>query len=71
VTGDPLVLARALARIERASRPRRGPLPSLYIYGQGDDDALARLLATHPPTAERIDRMVDRADRAATRTPAR
>jgi Zn-dependent protease with chaperone function len=43
----------------------------LYIYGQGDDDALARLLATHPPTAERIDRMVDRADRAATRTPAR
>ncbi|WP_205254047.1 MULTISPECIES: M48 family metallopeptidase [Halostella] len=71
VTGDPLALARALARIQRASRPRRGPLSSLYIYGQEEDDALTRLLATHPPMEERIERMVERADDAATRIPIR
>ncbi|WP_323190718.1 M48 family metalloprotease [Halostella sp. PRR32] len=63
VTGDPLALARALTRIQRASRPRHGPLSSLYIYGQEEEDALARLLATHPPMDDRIERMVERAER--------
>ncbi|WP_202613899.1 M48 family metallopeptidase [Halostella pelagica] len=71
VTGDPLALARALTRIQRASRPRHGPLSSLYIYGQEEEDALARLLATHPPMDDRIERMVERAERTANGTPVR
>ncbi|WP_435359078.1 M48 family metallopeptidase [Haloarchaeobius sp. DFWS5] len=61
VTGKPMSLARALARIERASEPPGGLLSSLYIHGQ-EEDSLSQLLATHPPMSERIQRLVDRAE---------
>lgn len=60
VTGDPLALARALRRIERASQPGWGLLSPLYVEGD-EDGTLARLLATHPPMDERIARLVERA----------
>ncbi len=71
VTGDPLALARALARIQRASRPRLGPLSSLYIYGQEEADTLSRLLATHPPMDDRIERLVERTERSRAAIPVR
>ena len=62
VTGNPLALARALRKIERASTPDLGLLAPLYVHGE-DDSALSRLLSTHPPMDERIDRLVERAER--------
>jgi heat shock protein HtpX len=59
VTGRPLALARGLARIERAATPE-GPFSSLYIHGD-EEVRLTRLLASHPPMAERIERLVDSA----------
>ncbi|MFB6122370.1 MAG: M48 family metallopeptidase [Haloferacaceae archaeon] len=60
VTGDPLALARALAKIRRASTPG-GLLSMLYIHGE-EEGTLTRLLASHPPMDERIDRLADRAE---------
>jgi heat shock protein HtpX len=56
VTGDPLALARALARLERTTWP--------FV---DEESAVDRLLASHPDVDERIDRLRDRADRRATR----
>jgi len=56
VTGDPSALARALGKIDRASTPNLGPLTPLYVHGD-DDGSLARLLSTHPPMDERIERL--------------
>lgn len=61
VTGDPLALARALRRIERATRPRWSMTSPLYVHG--DEGTLTRLLSTHPEMDERIERLVERADR--------
>ncbi|WP_135303627.1 M48 family metallopeptidase [Haloarcula amylovorans] len=61
VTGNPLALARALRKIERASTPQLGPLTPLYVHG--DDSALSRWLSTHPPMADRVSRLVERAER--------
>ncbi|WP_435333493.1 M48 family metallopeptidase [Haloarchaeobius sp. TZWWS8] len=61
VTGKPITLARALARIERASKPPGGLLSPLYIHGE-EESALGQLLATHPPMTDRIQRLVDRAE---------
>uniref|UniRef100_A0A7D5GKC3 M48 family metalloprotease n=2 Tax=Natrinema halophilum TaxID=1699371 RepID=A0A7D5GKC3_9EURY len=58
VTGNPLALARALRTIERASVPYQGLLATLYVHTEAD--TLSRLLATHPSTDERIDRLIDR-----------
>jgi heat shock protein HtpX len=56
VTGQPLALAEALAKIQRAADRQRGPLSSLFV--QGDEEGLlTRLLATHPPMDERIARL--------------
>ncbi len=66
VTGRPADLARALAHIERASDPASGLLSSLYIHGE-EEGTLTRLLATHPPMSDRIDRLLERADDAWTR----
>lgn len=56
VTGRPLALAGALAKIQRAADRQRGPLSSLFV--QGDEEGLlTRLLATHPPMDERIARL--------------
>lgn len=59
VTGRPRALASALRTIERASTPS-GPLASLYIHGD-EEGSLTRLLATHPPMAERLERLEARA----------
>lgn len=63
VTGDPLALARALRKIQRATEPGRGLLSPLSV--RGDDEALfGRLLSTHPPTDDRVRRLVERAETA-------
>ena len=61
VTGDPLALARALRKIQRAAEPRWSPFGPFYVTPE-DESALAKLLATHPPTDERIRRLVARAN---------
>jgi len=60
VTGKPLALARALRKIERASTPDLGPLTPLYVHGT-EESTLSRLLSTHPPMADRIARLEQRA----------
>jgi heat shock protein HtpX len=62
VTGDPLALARALQKIERASSPEWSLLSPLYVHDDEDDDRWTRLLSTHPPVDERVDRLVARAE---------
>jgi len=61
VTGDPLALARALRRIQRASDPYRGLWSSLFVHGE-EDGQLTRLLATHPPMDDRIERLREMAE---------
>lgn len=61
-TGKPLALARALVKIKRASTPGWGVLSPLYIHGD-EEGLLTRLLATHPPLEERVERLVEKADR--------
>ncbi len=65
ICGDPLWLARALERIEAGARRR--PLPSaeahpataaLFIVHPLTGGQLARLFQTHPPTQERIRRLL-------------
>lgn len=58
VTGDPLALARALRRIERASQPRIGPF---RVPIEREETALERVLSTHPATDERVERLAERA----------
>ncbi|MEM4780176.1 MAG: M48 family metalloprotease [Halalkalicoccus sp.] len=58
VTGDPLALARALRRIERAAQPRVGPF---RIPVEPEEHPLERVLSTHPPTDERVERLAERA----------
>ncbi|WP_336337480.1 M48 family metallopeptidase [Haloarcula brevis] len=60
VTGNPGALARTLRTIERASEPEFGPLRQLYVHGEGDEE-LSRLLSTHPPMDERIQRLREKA----------
>jgi heat shock protein HtpX len=61
VTGDPLALARALRIIQRATDRQRGLLSTLYVSGD-EEGVLTRLLSTHPPMDDRIERLVERAD---------
>ena len=61
VTGRPLALARALRTIERASRPAGGLLATLYIHAE-ESDPLSRMLSTHPPMDDRIERLVELAE---------
>lgn len=63
VTGRPLALASALHAIDRASR---SPFPFAPLYHRGGDreeHPLVRLLSTHPPMDERVDRLRRRAER--------
>ena len=62
VTGDPLALARALRKIQRATEPEWGPFRFVYA-AEEDRTALGRLLSTHPPMDDRIDRLVERSRR--------
>lgn len=59
VTGRPIALASALARIDRAARPPEGLLSDLVVHGD-EEGTLTRLLATHPRMEERIERLVGR-----------
>jgi heat shock protein HtpX len=61
VTGDPLALARALRTIQRATERKRGLLSTLYVSGD-EDGVLTRLLSTHPPMDDRVERLLERAD---------
>jgi heat shock protein HtpX len=61
-TGEPLALARALRKIDRAATARADLLGQLTISGD-EEGTLMRLLATHPPMDERIERLRERADR--------
>lgn len=76
LSGDPLALASALARLERAAEivPARAEpaAASLFIVNPfGGLGGLVRLFSTHPPAEERIRRLqaMARAPRAAPRTP--
>jgi heat shock protein HtpX len=62
VTGDPLALARALRRLEQVSQPMWGIRAPLTIYGT-DDTLLGRLLSTHPPMDDRVERLLEQAER--------
>ena len=56
VTDDPLALARALRKIDRASE-RRLRLRSLVTPQHDRNDPLLRLLATHPAIDDRVERL--------------
>ena len=62
ILGDPLPLARALAKIERVAQhePPMAASPataSLYIINPLNGGGLMKLFSTHPPTEERIARL--------------
>jgi heat shock protein HtpX len=56
VTGQPVALARALAKVDRAAGPAEGLLSNLVIHGD-EAGTLTRLLATHPPMDDRVRRL--------------
>ncbi|SFR31009.1 M48 family metallopeptidase [Halorubrum sodomense] len=60
VTGDPIALARALRRIERATDPS-WPLAPFSAHKR-TDGAAERWLSTHPSTDERVERLRERAE---------
>ena len=66
VTGDPLALARALAKIDRVHDPDWSLLSPLYTRGD-EDGTLGRVLSTHPAIDERIQRLRERARAAGPR----
>ncbi len=62
VTGNPAALARALSKIHRATSPEWGLQSLLYIHGdESEDDGFRRLLSTHPPIEDRVERLLERA----------
>lgn len=63
VTGDPLALASALRKLDHAANPRWGLFSTLYVTHETDT---ARLLSTHPPLEDRIQRLLDRVEPPAT-----
>lgn len=58
VTGNPRALAPALVKIHRAATPDWGLRSLLTIHGDETDADLRRLVSTHPPIRERIERLV-------------
>ncbi|GAA0292060.1 zinc metalloprotease HtpX [Halarchaeum salinum] len=69
VTGDPLALARALRKIERASEPAWSILSPLYIHDDAGDDRppIRKWFSTHPDLDERVGRLREKAARSAPR----
>lgn len=62
ITGNPLALADALERLERAIsfRPMNGVAPTtapLFIMNPFSPGAMQKLFSDHPPTAERVTRL--------------
>lgn len=62
VTGDPLALARALRKIERATGGPWELLSQLYVSGE-EESRIQDLFSTHPDTDRRIERLRERAER--------
>ncbi|TKX73863.1 peptidase M48 Ste24p [Halorubrum sp. GN11_10-6_MGM] len=60
VTGDPIALARALHRIERAAEPT-WPFAPLSTQKR-TEDAAERWLSTHPSTDERVERLREKSE---------
>jgi heat shock protein HtpX len=58
VTGNPRALARALTKIHRAASPNWGLRSLLTIHGEESETDWRRLISTHPPIRERIERLV-------------
>jgi heat shock protein HtpX len=63
-TGDPLALADALAKIERATQVRplmgstsTGPVSALMVVNPFSGRTMMRMFSTHPDTADRITRL--------------
>ena len=67
ISGDPEALASALQRIEMGARrvPMNVPESTAHLFIANPFAGLrgARLLATHPPTEERVARLLRRAGR--------
>ena len=66
VSGDPMALASALRKLERASQviPSQTAQPAfahLYIVNPLSGQTLAGLFSTHPPIEERIRRLEEMA----------
>ncbi|MFC7165112.1 M48 family metallopeptidase [Halospeciosus flavus] len=61
VTGKPMALARALRKIQRATETGFGLLSPLYVSGE-EENALSRMLSTHPSMDDRIERLVEKAE---------
>jgi heat shock protein HtpX len=60
---DPLALARALVKLDRAADPRLSALSPLYTHaGRDDEGGWRRLVATYPPIRDRVARLVERTD---------
>jgi len=64
LSGDPLALASALGKIERAALAGRGGFAQmnqttahLYIVNPFSLEGISRLFSTHPPTEDRIERL--------------
>jgi heat shock protein HtpX len=64
LTGDPLALARALRKIERATDGPWELLSQLYVRGD-EEGRLRELFSTHPDTDRRVERLCERARRQA------
>lgn len=62
LTGDPMALANALARLEQGNRalpmPNAAATAHLYIVNPLSGGLLSSLFSTHPPMGERIERLV-------------
>ncbi|ERH08717.1 MAG: Zn-dependent protease [halophilic archaeon J07HX64] len=61
ITGRPAALARGLVKIHRAKEPRSGLFSLLYTHEEEDRH---ELLSTHPPLDRRVDRLLERSNRA-------
>ncbi|MHB9286720.1 M48 family metallopeptidase [Halobacteriales archaeon Cl-PHB] len=59
VTGRPAALARGLVKIHDAARPEVRLESLLTISGEDEDDGVYRLLSTHPPVEDRVDRLLE------------
>jgi heat shock protein HtpX len=70
VTENPLALARALHKIQRATDHKHGMLSPLYVRGD-ETGRLTRLLSTHPPMDDRIERLLQQSNSSTRHIPIR
>ncbi|WP_197428677.1 hypothetical protein [Halapricum sp. CBA1109] len=58
MTENPMALASGLRKIQRATNADRSLLSTLFVDGD-EEGTLTRLLSTHPPMDDRIDRLLE------------